>query len=280
MADVSATQLTEELLKQYEAWLTNNCVSNNSISTYNRSLHAIYQRAVNGLPSMPDPFANVYRGVADTVKRALSSSEIHLVATFDIRSALIEARRKEGKKPSGKRFDNTLEKLTFVRDLFIFSFCMRGMNFIDMAYLCKGNVSNDTISYCRSKTRKWQSVTIEEEMRDIMDRHPADGIYQFPILKSAGSEKELYKTYRSALSHFNKSLAALGKLMGLQLTSYVSRHSWADIAYEQEGIYFASEGLGHSSIRTTQIYINSINSNRLTEGNHKLIKNVLRKNED
>ena len=278
--DLHISQLTAGLLKQYETWLRQNNVTANSSSAYNRSLHAIYRKMTEEQPPAPDPFADIFRGVAETAKRAVSSNDIHLIATIDIQAALQEAWTKEGKKTNGKRFSNKVQKLTFVRDMFIFSFCSRGMNFIDMAFLHKSDVSNGTISYCRSKTKKCQCVKIEDEMQAIMDSHPSDSIYQFPILNPTDDANALYKAYNSAISSFNKGLAELGKLLNLQLTTYVSRHSWADIAFEQEGIYFVSEGLGHNSIKTTQVYINSINNNRLAAGNRNLIKKVLHPEND
>jgi integrase len=74
----------------------------------------------------------------------------------------------------------------------------------------------------------------------------------------------------------NKKLNKIGKELGtpIPLTTYVSRHSWATIA-KREGIPTAviSEGLGHESERTTQIYLDSF-ENEVLDNANDLITNI------
>ena len=56
----------------------------------------------------------------------------------------------------------------------------------------------------------------------------------------------------------NKSLKEIAKMVGLSipLTLYVARHSWASIAKSKNiPISVISEGMGHDSEMTTQIYL-------------------------
>jgi integrase/recombinase XerD len=68
----------------------------------------------------------------------------------------------------------------------------------------------------------------------------------------------------------NKKLNKIGKILKLQvpLTTYVSCHSWATID-KREGIPTAiiSEGLGHETERTTQIYLDSFENDGLDNAN-------------
>lgn len=51
--------------------------------------------------------------------------------------------------------------LAFARDMFMFSFYMRGMSFVDMAFLRKRDLRYGVVTYCRKKTN--QCLTIEWE---------------------------------------------------------------------------------------------------------------------
>jgi integrase len=56
------------------------------------------------------------------------------------------------------------------------------------------------------------------------------------------------------------------------LTSYVSRHSWATIGKRKgTNIGKISQGLGHSDIKTTQIYMNGFDDEELDKANEQII---------
>lgn len=57
--------------------------------------------------------------------------------------------------------------------------------------------------------------------------------------------------------------------------TYVARHSWATIAKE-EGFSIASisEGLGHTSEATTQIYLQSFNSEVIDKINEQVVASI------
>lgn len=71
------------------------------------------------------------------------------------------------------------------------------------------------------------------------------------------------------------NLKAIGKELGLTLplTMYVARHSWASIARD-EGIPISviSEGMGHDSESTTQIYLASLETQVIDKANKKILK--------
>lgn len=57
---------------------------------------------------------------------------------------------------------------------------------------------------------------------------------------------------------------------------YISRHTWATLAREY-GIPLSiiSEGLGHTSERTTRIYIKHLDKQQIDKANHKLLCKTL-----
>lgn len=65
---------------------------------------------------------------------------------------------------------------------------------------------------------------------------------------------------------------ARGLHLEANLTMYVARHSWASIAKDMDiPISVISEALGHSSLKTTQIYLKSIDRTAIDRANSKII---------
>lgn len=53
------------------------------------------------------------------------------------------------------------QSLAMARDLFVFSYCTRGMAFVDVAFLKKEDINDGVISYIRRKTGQQLSIRIE-----------------------------------------------------------------------------------------------------------------------
>ena len=270
--DVTFHRLENHILHNFEDWLHQHSVSKNTSSAYMRSLHAIHKRAVNQGLSTGNPFAGTYRGIAKTRKRAISMTDIRRIYTFDVRTALSEKYRETSKKADGRRFDKQVEKLEFFRDIFVFCFCARGMTFVDLAYLRKTDIAGGIITYTRRKTGQQLHVRIEPLMQQIIDRHPSPSGYLFSILNDGTDTRRTYQIYSSALSLYNKTLKQLGEMMGLPLTSYVCRHSWATAARQQNiPLHIISQSMGHDNEKTTEIYLKSIEDYQIDQSNRSLL---------
>ena len=94
--------------------------------------------------------------------------------------------------------------------------------------------------------------------------------YIFPILSSGGKERKYATELKNHNNHL-KQIAGKTKI-DLPLTSYVARHSWASIA-KRGGVPIAtiSECMGHTSERTTAIYLASFEENVIDEANRLTI---------
>lgn len=168
------------------------------------------------------------------------------------------------------------------RDLFMFSFYCRGMSFVDVIHLRNDWVVKDTIFYARSKTGQRLQVGLLPALQKIIEKYRTDSPYIFPYIDSASS-RSVYTQYRYTLGMVNRYLKQLGKLLHIDipLTTYVARHSWATIA-KNEGIPISliSEGLGHTSEKTTQIYLASFPVdavNRVNESVAAAVGNCIKK---
>lgn len=222
--------MTEQLIADYNAFLVQRGMVRNSISFYMRIMRAVYNKAVRQkLVEQSHSFTEVYTGIDRARKRAVSESVI---------SQLYKLKLAEG------------TPLTLARDIFIFSYCTRGMAFVDIAYLKKENIQNGVICYARRKTGQLLSVRIEPSIQRIIDQYSsALSPYVFPILTSTDT-KEAYEEYQAAINNHNRLLRRLSKLLpaGCKLTSYTSRHSWATAARNHNvPISVISAGMGHTS---------------------------------
>ena len=253
--DLLFEEMTSELMIEYEAWLKSNGVKMNTVSFYNRILRAVYNRAVEQeLTQQRYPFKHVYTGIDKTIKRAIPLKDIKHIKNLDL-----------SLKPS----------LDFARDLFLFSFYTRGMSFIDMAYLKKADLQNGILTYIRRKTKQTLLIKWEQCMQDILDKHPTvDSEYMLPIIRGQKNDR---LQYRNMLRLVNNNLKRIAKLAGLHinLTMYVSRHSWASAAKDQNiPLSVISEGMGHDSESTTQIYLASLDTSKVDKANELILREL------
>lgn len=254
--DIMLDCLNSEIMEAYEAWHQQRGVSPNTISFYTRILRAVYNRAVeNEIIENRNPFRHVYTGVDKTVKRALSLSIIKKIKALDL---------------------SLTPALDFARDMFIMSFMLRGMSFIDMAYLRKSDLSNGYVAYRRRKTGQLLTIEWTKEMQMILDKYPENSTdYLLPIIKNTGTNERY--TYRNVGYNINHNLKTIAKKVGITipLTLYVARHSWASVA-KAKGIPLSviSEGMGHDSEATTQIYLASLDTSVVDKANSLILKSL------
>ena len=250
--DVPLDGISSDLMLLYEAHLKARDVSMNTISFYMRNLRAVYNRAVEkGLTPQNKPFRHVYTGVDKTIKRAIPIKEIKALKELDL-----------SLKPS----------LNFARDMFMFSFYTRGMSFIDMAYLKKSDLQNGILTYRRRKTGQQLSIKWEKCMEDIVSKYAQNQTdYLLPIIKETVNER---RQYDNALHMVNYHLKDLSLMLKLQrpLTMYVARHSWASAAKARNiPLSVISEGMGHDSEATTQIYLASLETSVVDKANKMIL---------
>ena len=132
----------------------------------------------------------------------------------------------------------------------------------------------DWFSYVRRKTGQRLTVRIEPPMAAIINRYKNEaGEYVFPIISADG--QDAYRQYQTALGYHNRKLKQLAEIAGIseKLSTYTARHSWATAARRHNvPLSIISAGLGHSSERTTLIYLDSVENVALDNANHEILK--------
>ncbi len=254
--DIALDAVRSDIIEAYQAYLQACGLVPNTVSFYMRILRAAYNRAVEReLTEQRNPFRHVYTGVDKTIKRALPLKTIKKLKTLDI---------------------SLVPQVEYARDMFLLSFYLRGMSFVDMAYLKKEDLRHGYITYRRRKTGQSLIIAWTEEMQLILDKYPRNPTqYLLPIINKT-EINERY-CYRNTGYNINRNLKKLAEIAGLDvpLTMYYARHSWASAA-KSKGVPISviSEGMGHDSEATTRIYLSSLDTSLVDKANQLILSSL------
>lgn len=253
--DLLLSDITPVMMEQFQSHLRSRRLTMNTVSSIMRVLRSIYHKGVKeGLAVDCQPFRGVYTGNAQTQKRALSLEAIQRIRHLEL------------DKP----------QLCFARDMFLLSFYLRGMSFVDMAYLKRSDIHDGHITYKRHKTGQKLTIRLEPQMQEIVDRYAnTQTDYLLPIIrKRNGKERNQYRNHQT---HINRNLKKIARLVGItiNLTMYCARHSWATIARDmQVPMNVISRAMGHLNERTTEIYIRSVDTDIIDSVNKQIMKMI------
>ena len=252
---------TPERLKEYEDWLAGQQSSPNTISTYMRTLQAVYNRWMSpGIEGYnPVLFKDVYTKVESRTKRALTAEQMEQLRNTDF--SVLTLRQQQ------------------VLTYFLLMFMLRGMPFIDLAHLRKSDLRNRRITYRRHKTGKLMVVDVPPDAMRLLQKYrdKTDSEYLFPLLHGGLFMEEHHHRYQETLRHFNRELARLMKqlLPGVSVSSYTARHTWATLAYHSGvPVGLISQSLGNSSIRVTMTYLKPFDAEVIDRINRQVISLV------
>ncbi len=258
VGDLPLRHITADTVAAYQQYLKDKGICPNTMSCYNRSLRAIYNRAVaEGIVRDRQPFEACFTGRMKTDKRSIGSDHIRLLRTAEL-----------DHHPSLER----------ARDYFLFSFYAMGMPFIDIAFLRHEQITGDILSYDRHKTRQHVRVPLIPEARQLIRKYAGRrSPYVFPILTATDS-RAAYDEYCTQLNAYNRSLKKLARRAGIPdlLTSYTMRHSWASLAYKADvPIGVISQALGHARPDVTMTYIRELDDSTMRNCNQRVLDTVL-----
>ena len=181
------SEVTSEWLKGFEVYLRSRGCSWNTVSTYLRTFRAVYNRAVDlqKAPYVPHLFRSVYTGTRADHKRALGDDDMKKVFTKLSRASGVPL------------------AVYQAQELFILMFSLRGMPFVDLAYLRKSDLRGNVITYRRRKTGRPLSVTLTPEAMALVKKYmnrDSSSPYLFPLLRSREGTKEAYREYQTCIT--------------------------------------------------------------------------------
>ena len=175
------------------------------------------------------------------------------------------------------------DKLCDYRNAWLFSYYLAGIRVGDLMQLRWQNITKDgRLDYTMGKTDKLRSISLLPQalaiIRQYNDLAKNETDYIFPFLDNSAEYAVLithedrikadpkllsflYKRIESNISQYNLGLKKIAVKAQIKknLTTHTARHSFADAA-RQKGIstFDISKTLGHSSIKITESYLDSI----------------------
>lgn len=261
--DFPMKQITFTWLKGYEAWYLAQKNSNgkpnsiNGLSVHLRTLRALYNTAIarNLIPQENYPFKKYKIKKEATRKRAITQQDIAKL----------------------KATEPQTDRQRRAKDYFLMSFYLMGASFIDLAFLKLSDIKNGRIEYKRKKTGKLHSIKITPPLLEILNRYTADKFADDFVLNIIPTEETLKKQYAAArdeMRRYNKALKELAILAGIEdaITSYTARHTFATTAkFKGVPVAAISDALGHSDVKTTQIYLDQFDNDTMDAYNEFII---------
>jgi len=257
-ADLKFGEINYSFLQQFESYHLSAGNQLNGLAVYMRTVRSIFNKAIKAKEVDKElyPFDDYKIKTKPTRKRALENTSIAKIIDLNL--------------PVDHPGFNA-------RNYFVASYMMYGMSFADMAYLKKTDIINGRINYRRQKTSKLYDIKVTDALDNIIsyyNQQNPSSAFVFPIIKrETASDRQ--KDIQWARKRFNENLQSIAEICGIEqkLTSYVSRHSFATQAMMQNvPVTAISAMLGHSSLKTTEIYLKSLPSNVLDDYNEKVLK--------
>lgn len=259
--DIGFNELSYQTLKKYETYCISKGNKPATIGMRLRTIRYIFNMAIksNVIKESQYPFKEYkISGVKSTSKKEyLTQDEI---------SSLLQY------KP-----ENQYEK--FAKDMFLFSYYSRGINFIDLLKLEKTAIYNGTINYIRTKTGVSVNFKLTNTSKQIINDYSSDteSKFIFGILKDNNTDVVYIKnkTAKYLQVYINPYLKKIMKNLGIKknITYYCARHSFATaLKFNNISIEIIREALGHKDINSTMSYLNSLPDAKLD----KIIEDVVK----
>lgn len=254
-------QINHTFLSKFEAHLRSRGGTNGGISLRMRTIRAIFNKAIDREITLPQyyPFRKykISKLKSDPNKIALDYFDVMKIIEWD-----------------ATKYPNLFDSHNY----FVFSFYMRGMNFTDIMLLKWSQIGVNKINYTRSKTKGNFNITILPPVKIILDhykKHTIGTKYVFPILLKDGmTPMQIEHRKKKTRQKYNRDLKEIAFIceINAKLSSYVARHSFAN-SLKQMGVAtdIICEALGHSDIKVTQGYLNSLDNSVLDEASASLL---------
>ncbi len=267
--DILMSDINELFLEDLEAYYLGQGNSLNGLGVHLRSIRRIYNLAIKDsqteLTMEHYPFGRNGYSIKQqrTKKRAVSLDVINKIVEQEYPVA---------------------SPLWHHKNYFLVSFYMRGMNFMDLAYLKVSAVDKGRLQYKRRKTQRGSNVKefdilIPENVAPIFEyylREKSNNDLIFPILEDVfreESDDRIFEVYKNRRRNHLRRLITIGKQIGLKekLTTYVARHTFATAGLHK-GVSKAQVGdmLGHTNYYTTEAYFADFENQVLDEAAEKI----------
>jgi integrase/recombinase XerD len=251
--DLKFDEITLQFIKNYEKYMREDL--KNSPNTINANFK-IFRKLINDairedLLSMEKSPFNKYKLKWVNVEKAfLTDDEIDKICQLNF---------------------TPVQKIYHTRNMFIFAIYAAGLRVSDLLQLKWKDFDGKYITVNTQKTNQNISIFLPDKALEILKFYSKSGSdinsYIFPFLSNDINFEEdkelLFKKIAVSSAMTNEHLKTIAQLTEINkhLHFHVSRHSFATKALRKGmRIEYVSKLLGHTSIKTTQIYAKIVNS--------------------
>lgn len=251
--------IDKKFLHDFDAYMKLQDLSYTTIGIYMRNLRRIFNVAIaDGIVSTDQyPFGrNKYiPPTSRNIKKSITLEEIHKIYNYHPQSEMEE----------------------WARDMWMFSYFSNGINFKDIVLLKWSAIDykQDLITIIREKTKNSlankQSIEISliDDTKEIIHKWgKRESLYVFGLIEENSSAERITKSVSQIIKNANKYLGRISDNLELsrRITTNFARHSYSTVL-KRAGvpIEMISEQLGHASIKTTQIYLDSFEKEQKRE---------------
>lgn len=263
--------ITPKWLRSYESYMIELGRSYTTVGIYTRALRSVLNWLINdvkGLSRERYPFGSAKKGLYEpptgrNKKKALELNDIAKIFNLKLPKA------------------STAEKM---RDYWMFIYLCNGLNVADFCKLKLGNIQGDTLQFIREKTKRTKrevepvQIHLQEAAQKIIRKHGSKSLdknsYLFPHLKAGMNFEEQDKTVANLVRLINDYMKTIAKNVGIDkpVTTYYARHSFATILKNSgASVAMISQMLGHTSIATTQNYLDGFETDQIKKATKVLL---------
>ncbi|WP_304721226.1 site-specific integrase [uncultured Alistipes sp.] len=243
-------------LQRFETYMENTGHTRTSVGIYLRALRSILNQAIeDGLMRREDyPFGRRKYRIPAPAQAKIALSPEHIKHILDYEPQSMEEQQ--------------------AKDIWVFSYFCGGMNINDICRLRRENVENDRIVFYRHKTRNTTGRNslpvcnlLQPEVRMIINRLNVGEGYLFPVLQIGMPPQRQAQVIQQFTKTTNKYLKRIGQKLGIpRLTTQTARHSFATTLMNHGApLAFISKSMGHSTTKTTEIYLGSFSMNEAAQ---------------
>ena len=229
--DIPIKEVTSGILDDFQHFLRmKKACANNAAVRYLRCVKNGLQYALAHKWIDHDPFLGKKYQRTYSKREFLNEYELNAVMKLDLKE---------------------IPRLELVRDTFVFC-CFTGLAFCDVKSLKQTDICNDSdgntwIRKPREKTGELSTIPLLEVPRQIAEKYADNS-----IVKEKGVVLPVITNQK--MNAYLKEIADLAKIKKY-LTTHVARHTFASLSLcNHVSIEVISKMLGHSDIKTTQIY--------------------------
>lgn len=237
--EIYFSELTQDNLREYEAYLISQQNVDNTRHKKFKFLQQFYSQAVtDGRAEEPNPFKLYKINTKPVQKEKLTEQEIKAIEELSLQPGPVND----------------------ARNLFLFSYYCKGQRFETCITFKRDQIKNGRLHFKSNKGNKFISVLIHDRLKKILNQYKGKG-FVFPYVTEIPDKKKDYiKMIDVANVNVNRNLKVVAGLAEIKpFTFHVARHSFAyHLKKIASSIGVISDSLGHSSSRTTEIYLKAL----------------------